>query len=76
MRQQLEKRLQELKSEFEAGQQMLAELEAKQLNLKETLLRIAGAIQVLEEELSTNDIVSTNGAPEATITKEATVEGG
>ena len=30
---------------------MLAELEAKADNLRETLLRISGAIQVLEEEL-------------------------
>jgi predicted nuclease with TOPRIM domain len=51
MREQLERRLQELKSEFEAGQKMLAELEAKQMGLRETLFRISGAIQVLEEEL-------------------------
>ncbi len=30
---------------------MLADLEAKQANMRETLLRISGAIQVLEEEL-------------------------
>ncbi len=30
---------------------MMAELEAKQANLRDTLLRISGAIQVLEEEL-------------------------
>ena len=52
MRERLEQRLQELKAEYEAGQQMLAELEAKQANLRETLLRISGAVQVLEEELS------------------------
>ncbi len=52
MKQQLEQRLQSLKAEFESGQKMLAELEAKQANLRETLLRISGAIQVIEEELS------------------------
>ena len=31
---------------------MMAELEAKQANLQETLLRLSGAIQVLEEELA------------------------
>ncbi|NEO63522.1 MAG: hypothetical protein F6J98_25030 [Moorea sp. SIO4G2] len=52
MKQQLEKRLQQLKAEYESGQKVLAELETKQANVNETLLRIAGAIQVLEEELT------------------------
>ena len=51
MQQQLTQRLQQLKSEYEAGEKMLAELEQKQRALRETLLRISGAIQVLEEEL-------------------------
>ena len=51
MREQLEQRLNDLKKEFDAGHKTLAELEAKQLNLKSTLMRISGAIQVLEEEL-------------------------
>ena len=51
MQQQLTQRLQQLKSEYEAGDKMLAELEQKQRGLRETLLRISGAIQVLEEEL-------------------------
>jgi hypothetical protein len=55
MRTQLEQRLQELHSEYTAGQKVLAELEAKQLHLRETLLRISGAIQVLEEELRKSD---------------------
>lgn len=55
MRTQLEQRLAALKQEFEAGQQMLAELEAKRDNLNSTLLRISGAIQVLEEELTRAD---------------------
>ncbi len=45
-------RLQALKKEYEAGQKLLAEYEAKQHNLRETLLRISGAIQVLEEVLA------------------------
>ncbi len=52
MKEQLEERLQQLKTEYEAGQKMLAELEAKQASVRETLLRISGAIQVLEEELA------------------------
>lgn len=55
MREQLERRLQELKAEFEAGQSMLAEHETKQANLRETMLRISGAIQVLEEALNQED---------------------
>lgn len=51
MKEQLEKRLAQLKGEFESGQKVMAELEAKQTNLRDTLLRISGAIQILEEEL-------------------------
>lgn len=52
MREKLKQRLQSLKTEYEAGQKMMTELEAKQANLRDTLLRISGAIQVLEESLS------------------------
>ena len=52
MRKKLERRLEELRSEFNAGQKRLTELETQKLNLRETLLRISGAIQVLEEELA------------------------
>ena len=52
MREQMEQRLAELKAEYEAGRKMLADLEAKQINLQQTLLRISGAIQVVEELLS------------------------
>lgn len=51
MKEQLQNRLNQLKSEFEAGQKMMADLESKQANLRDTLLRISGAIQILEEEL-------------------------
>jgi uncharacterized coiled-coil protein SlyX len=52
MRKQLEERLQSLKSEFTVGQQRLQDLEAQATNLRDTLLRISGAIQVLEELLA------------------------
>ena len=55
MKKQLQKRLKELKAEFESGQKMLAEREAEQAGLRETMLRIAGAIQVVEEELAKAD---------------------
>lgn len=52
MKEQLEKRLAELKAEFESGQKTMVDLETKKANLRDTLLRISGAIQILEEELS------------------------
>ena len=52
MKEQLEKRLAELKAEFASGQKAMAELETKQVNLRDTLLRISGAIQILEEEIA------------------------
>jgi predicted nuclease with TOPRIM domain len=77
MKQQLEHRLQSLKSEFEAGQKMLADLEAKQVNLRETLLRISGAIQVLEEELNNASEVAddNNQSPETAIAEVVTNAG-
>ena len=54
----LEQRLTELRAEYESGQKILkdielklAELEDRKQNLKETLLRISGAIDLLEEVL-------------------------
>jgi predicted nuclease with TOPRIM domain len=52
MQEQLTNRLQELKAEFEAGQKKLAEIEGQANDLRTTMLRISGAIQVLEEELT------------------------
>jgi hypothetical protein len=49
MREQIQIRLEELKKEFEIGQTRLQETERQQAMLRETLLRISGAIQVLEE---------------------------
>jgi len=51
MREQLQQRLIELKSEFDLGHNKLDELETQATNMRNMLLRISGAIQVLEEEL-------------------------
>ena len=51
MKEELEKRLKELKDEYASGTQVMAELQKKESDLQATLLRISGAIQVLEEML-------------------------
>ena len=54
MQQQIQSRISVLKSEFETGQAKLRELEMQQSRVRETLLRISGAIQILEEMLALN----------------------
>jgi predicted nuclease with TOPRIM domain len=48
----LQLRLDELKIEFEKGRTRLQALEKEQMHLRETMLRISGAVQILEEVLS------------------------
>jgi hypothetical protein len=52
MRDYVEQRLKDLREEFETGQKQLAAMEVRTNDLKSTLFRISGAIQVLEEVLS------------------------
>ena len=59
----LESRLSQLKSEFESGQTMLNETNKKRSDLEATLLRISGAIQVLEELLEPEDTTVEEGQP-------------
>lgn len=63
MRDEIEARLQQLKDEYEAGQRMLAELEQRKASLEQTLLRISGAIQVLEELLQREEAASDATVP-------------
>jgi hypothetical protein len=49
-------RLEELKREFEKGKQRLDALDRERQDVRDTLLRIGGAIQILEE-LSPKPIV-------------------
>ena len=52
MREQMQTRLEILRKEFEAGEAELEKVEKQRAYLRETILRIAGAIQVLEELLT------------------------
>lgn len=52
MKSQLEARLAELRSEYDAGLGVMADLQKKEEDLRTTLMRISGAIQVLEEILA------------------------
>lgn len=52
---QVQERLETLQKEFEIGQTRLKELEKEETYIRETLLRIAGAMQVLKELLQEND---------------------
>ena len=49
MNDKLEARLKDLREQFAAGQTAMTELNRKQDELRSTMLRISGAIQVLEE---------------------------
>jgi hypothetical protein len=52
MRSQVAQRLSELREELEKGQHMLNELDARREELTHSMLRISGAMQVLEELLA------------------------
>ena len=49
MERSITERLSELKRDYTEGQRAYADLQARQTVLREQLLRISGAIQVLEE---------------------------
>ncbi|MFZ5988935.1 MAG: hypothetical protein ACOYWZ_17675 [Bacillota bacterium] len=55
MREKLEGRINQLKAELESGQKLMEELDTKRTSLGYTVLRISGAIQVLEELLAKED---------------------
>jgi hypothetical protein len=52
LRRRLAERLGGLRREYAAGEQHLATLEQRAAELRETMLRISGAMQVLEELLA------------------------
>jgi hypothetical protein len=73
MREKLQARLAELTRDFQLGQGRLAELDREQATLRETLLRISGAMQVIEEVLDTADTNGHKAEPEASRAHENAV---
>lgn len=61
----LQQRLNELRAEHDNGQRLLADLDARRESLRTTLLRIGGAIQVLQEILATD--AASDTAPTITV---------
>lgn len=55
MRDEIQHRLDELTEQYQEGEKMLAEVELRRQELQQTLLRISGAVQVLEELLNPDD---------------------
>jgi len=62
MREQIQARLEELKKELETGQAELQKVEMQRTYLRETVLRIGGAVQVLEELLTDRPPAKADGA--------------
>ena len=56
----IDTRLKELKEEYKKGQERLLALEQEITNLRSTMLRISGAIQVLEELTGEDAPVNSN----------------
>ncbi len=61
MREHMQARLELLRQELEKGQVELQKVESQRTYLQETLLRISGAIQVLEELLTEGQPAEQNG---------------
>ena len=70
MKKELEARLKELKEDYQKGQLQLVALEQETTSLRNTMLRISGAIQVLEEQLgneASEDSIPENNSLELTV---------
>jgi prefoldin subunit 5 len=49
MTEQIQQRIEQLRQELESGQRLLSELDLRRADLRDSLLRVSGAIQALEE---------------------------
>lgn len=55
MKDKLQLRLKALQEEYQKGQERLNELEQESSNIQSTMLRISGAIQVLQELMESDE---------------------
>jgi hypothetical protein len=62
VREQVQSRLAELRRELEKGQVELQRIDRQQAYLRETLLRVSGAAQVLEELLAAGERRAAHGS--------------
>jgi hypothetical protein len=76
MREQMQARLSTLKGEYGRGQIELLQLESQVTSLRETLLRINGAVLVLEELLSPSESVTSAEKQPTANGADATVASG
>ena len=49
MTEQIQQRIEQLRHELQSGQRLLSELDARRADVRDSLLRVSGAIQALEE---------------------------
>jgi len=73
MKAKLEERLNSLKSEYDNGQKMLAEIDAKRKSVSDTLLRIEGAMAILKELAEEEKEAPANGASQDPVVHHAVV---
>ena len=60
-------RLQELREDYASGENQLAQLDRRRVQLQDSLLRAAGAIQMLEEMIAASGTFNSEAAPVATV---------
>jgi hypothetical protein len=74
MREQTQARLEVLKGELEKGQTELEKVERQRTYLRETLLQIGGAIQVLEELLGEGEVAEQQDSTSTNETQPSSVK--
>ena len=74
MKTKLTSRHQDLNAEYQKGQERLAALEQETASVRASMLRISGAIQILEELLETDKELSTPKNENGVLLKNGLIE--